>query len=313
MPKLAVFTSPKPFTDPEIARIQRNALQSWVALGDPVEVLVIGDEPGAADAACSLGIGFHANVRRNVQGTPLISSIFATALAATSAPLLAYANADILLFQDLVAASYEVAEALPEFLLVGRRWDLKVEEDLPTGPGWQDRLRDLAHMRGRLHPPSGSDYFVFPRGCFQSVPDFAVGRAGWDNWMLFEARRRRWPLIDATERITVIHQEHDYRHLPGAQSHYRMPESRENLRLAGGRRTILTLADADWELREGGPARRAWSPGRWTRELELIPALRWGSRWLAHVAHAVFHPRKAWGEVSGWLAYKMGSTTGPGR
>jgi hypothetical protein len=191
--------------------------------------------------------------------------------------------------------------------VVGRRWDLRVEDELLWDGHSEARLRQQLKAQGRLHAPSGSDYFVFPRLLFEEMPDLAVGRAGWDNWMLFETRRRRWPLVDATERITAIHQEHDYRHLPGGQPHYRMPESDENLRLAGGRRAILTLLDADWELGQGGPVRRRWTVGRLAREAELTPLVRWGSRPLAHVTHIVFHPRKAWGEVRGWLAYKFGS------
>ena len=44
MTLLTVFSAPKPFTNPHIALIQRNALQSWLNLGDGVEVLLVGDE-----------------------------------------------------------------------------------------------------------------------------------------------------------------------------------------------------------------------------------------------------------------------------
>ena len=43
MTLLTIFTAPKPFTDPHIDLIQRNALRSWLALED-VEVFVVGDE-----------------------------------------------------------------------------------------------------------------------------------------------------------------------------------------------------------------------------------------------------------------------------
>jgi hypothetical protein len=105
--------------------------------------------------------------------------------------------------------------------------------------------------RGRLHPPGGSDYFIFPWACFTTLPDFAIGRAGWDNWMFYHARRQGWPVIDASSSLTIIHQDHDYSHLPGGQPHYRLPESHENTRLAGGRRLIFTLLDADHTLVSG--------------------------------------------------------------
>ena len=45
---LTLFTTPKPFKDPHIITIQRNALRSWQALGDEVEVLVIGNDEGCS-------------------------------------------------------------------------------------------------------------------------------------------------------------------------------------------------------------------------------------------------------------------------
>ncbi len=52
---LTIFTAPKPFTNPHIAVIQRNALQAWTRLED-VEVLLIGDEPGIPETAREMGI-----------------------------------------------------------------------------------------------------------------------------------------------------------------------------------------------------------------------------------------------------------------
>ena len=47
---ITVFSIPKPFTG-DIALIQRNAVRSWSALGPDVQVVLVGDESGIADAA----------------------------------------------------------------------------------------------------------------------------------------------------------------------------------------------------------------------------------------------------------------------
>jgi len=54
---LTIFTTPKPFTNPHIATIQRNALANWQALGSDVTVIVLGDEAGATEAAAEFGGG----------------------------------------------------------------------------------------------------------------------------------------------------------------------------------------------------------------------------------------------------------------
>jgi hypothetical protein len=305
MPLLTIFTAPKPFTNPHIALIQRNALRSWQSLGEDVQVFLLGEEEGLAENAAVLGLLHLPQVQRNSQGTPLVSSIFELARTNSQTPLLAYVNADILLMPDFVERARQVCAQADQFLMVGQRWDLDVRQELDFSAGWPARLLEDMHARGRLHPPAGSDYFIFPRQCFADIPAFAIGRAGWDNWMIYHARRAGWPVIDATGALSIIHQDHDYSHLPGSQSHYRLPETTENVRLAGGRRTIFSLHDADCYL-DGGQIRRQPRRGaRLLREIETFPLVRLKSRGLAELFFAIFHPAKAWGEWRGRLSYKL--------
>ena len=102
MPTLTIFSAPKPFTNPHIATIQRNAIRSWVELGSEVEVFLVGEEAGLAEAAAELGVRYLPNVRRNAEGTPLVSSIFDLARQNSNSPLLAYVNADIILLPDFL-------------------------------------------------------------------------------------------------------------------------------------------------------------------------------------------------------------------
>ncbi|HNT23759.1 MAG TPA: hypothetical protein PKM21_05305 [Anaerolineales bacterium] len=309
---LTIFTTPKPFTNPHINLIQRNAIQSWLQMEADVQVLVIGQEAGLAEACQALQESVPGKLRhlpdvaRNIQGTPLVSSIFEMARqAAGPQSLLAYVNADVILLPDFLQAAAQVAGQAEKFLIVGQRWDLDVQQPIDFSPGWQARLQEDVRQRGRLHPPGGSDYFIFPSQCFTAMPAFAIGRAGWDNWMFFHGRQQGWPVIDATQAIQVIHQDHDYSHLPNGQPHYRLPETTENVRLAGGRRTIFTLADANYQLKDKRiqpiPRRGA---GLW-REIETLPLRRWKSIPLAELTFAIFHPVKAWREWRAKISWKL--------
>ncbi|MBP1694669.1 MAG: hypothetical protein H6Q37_2552 [Chloroflexi bacterium] len=251
MTRLTIFSAPKPFTNPHINIIQRNAVQTWRHLGPDVEVFLMGDEPGMAQVAAEYGVRQFADVRRNEQGTPLVSSMVELARNASQSPILVCVNADILFLPDLISAVRKLTTHVQKYLLIGQRWDLEVRQLMEFTDGWDARLRADIQARGQLHAPSGSDFFVFPRGLFTAMPDFAIGRAGWDNWMIYEAKRQSWPVIDGTPSLTVVHQNHDYSHLPGGRPHYELPESHKNQALAGGLNHMYMILDSDKQLRDG--------------------------------------------------------------
>ncbi len=251
MPELTIFTAPKPFANPHIATIQRNAIQSWLHLGPEVEVLLVGEETGVAEVADEYNLRLLSEVARNKSGTPLVSSIFSVARQASQAPLLAYLNADIMLLPDFTVAAKQVARQLSHFLIIGQRWDLEVQTALDFSDNWDSRLRSKVKNEGQLHLPAGSDYFIFPRSLFHELPNFAIGRAGWDNWMIYFARQQGWAVVDGTPSIMVIHQNHDYSHLPGSKPHYELDESLVNEALAGGSANLYMVLDSDKQLING--------------------------------------------------------------
>ena len=306
-PLLTLFTAPKPFTDPHIAVIQRNTLRNWKALGEMVQVVAVGDEPGIAEACQELDLVHLPEVRCNAMGTPLISSIFNLARGVNGSPFLVYANADILFLPELIAQVRTLASEKDQFLGVGQRWDLDETEALSFSGDWAGRLRDRACRDGQLHGQTGSDYFIFPRRCFKEIPDFAVGRAGWDNWMIFWGRWQHWAVVDMTESLMTIHQNHGYAHLPGGVIHYQQPETQDNVRLGGGRRTIFKLSDATHEIVDGNLQNQTLDWSAFWREVELFPLIWLHSRILGWLSFALFHPTKAINEIRGWLAYKLKS------
>ncbi len=304
-PLLTLFTAPKSFENPHINTIQRNTLRNWLALGDEVAVAVIGDDPGIAEVCAEYGIQHLPDVRTNQQGTPLISSIFELGRGLNDSPYLVYANADILFLPDLVTAVKRLAESDKPFLAVGQRYDMDITGSVDFTGGWPQELKASISEKGKLHGQTGSDYFIYPRGCFEDIPDFAVGRAGWDNWMLYQTRYQGWKLVDATPAIMVIHQNHDYAHLPGGVIHFRQPETDMNVKLAGGRRTIFNATDSRYVLKENGLERKPLGWKSFWREVEVFPLIKLHSRLLGMVSFAIFHPILAYKEVRGWLAYKL--------
>lgn len=300
---LTIFSAPKPFIESHITIIQRNALRSWRALGEEVEILIMGSDEGIAENAKEIKIRHFNDVKCNQEGTPLIDSMLQIARQETSTPFLAIVNADIILLPDFIEAIKKTAEMKQRFLMVGQRWDIDINSELGDVEIESERLRERILKEGKLHPPMGSDYFIFPRSCYQDIPEFAIGRAGWDNWFIFKSRFEKWPVIDATHDVIIAHQNHDYRHLPGGQAHYRLPETYENVRLGGGEHTIFTLFDAQHQLINGQLIRKPWNGKKILRELEIFPLIALKSHSLGKLFFYLSRPRKAYSALRRFLKH----------
>lgn len=279
---LTIFTSPKPFRG-HIKVIQTNAIQSWASLRPECEIILFGDDEGTAETAARFRAHHIPQIGCNEYGTPLISAMFQTAQEIAGHPLVCYVNADIILTSDFIPAVRQVQ--LPAFLLIGQRWDIDINEALDfEKPDWEKDIRRRLKERGTLHPPTGIDYFAFPRGQYPDIPPFAVGRPGWDNWMIYHTRRLRIPVIDATRAITAVHQNHDYSHHPsGKNGVWQGAEARQNRKLVGNYNNLFNVRDATWNLGARGvsrvsplrvPCRRglrlAWSLARFIKRVKPL-------------------------------------------
>ncbi len=295
-PFITIFTAPKPFKHPHISLIQRNAILSWKHLGEQVGVFIMGDDPGVAEFARETDTQHLGQVDFNFFGTPLVSSMFSMARQMSTSPLLAYVNADVLLTPKFVEVASQVYREMKKFVIVGQRYNLSVEAPLDFFPGWDFYLLSDTQIRGYLSPPDGSDYFIFPRECFTNIPDFTIGRGGWDNWMVFHARTQGIPVVNATPSITAVHQDHDYSHLPDGQPHFRLPETTVNIHLAGGSRNLFTLMDADFIFHHGQLDRTPLQMRKLLREIEIYPLTHLHSQSLADIFFSIFHPLTSWKE-----------------
>lgn len=245
------IASPKPFRD-HFAVIQRNAIQSWQQRGGAV--LLFGGEDGGLPARR------FERVARTEQGTPLLSDIFAQAHAATGEPVLCYLNCDLILLDDFLPAVQRVAAVSSRFLVIGQCWDMDVPAPVDfTIPVWSNDLRQRVKCSATRRGPWALDFFAFSRGLFPEVLPFAIGRAGFDNWLVWRAVHSGATVVDITESATVIHQNHDYSHVPGGRDwSYRGVEAQQNLALAGPVAVKYDVRDATHRLTGNGVLCRNW-------------------------------------------------------
>jgi hypothetical protein len=276
-PALTIFGMPKPFRG-STATMQRNAISSWTALEPRPEVLLFGDEEGVGQAARDLGARHMPEIGRNEFGTPLLNDLFARAAREAVGRTLVYCNADIILLPDFAAAIARVAERRARFLMVGRRWDLDLLRPIESfGAEWQDALRREALASGEQRSGNFVDYFAFSTGLYDGLLPLAIGRAYWDNYLVWLGRSRGADVVDASAAVMAIHQNHDYSHHPGGSAGvWTGPEAKRNRALIGGWWHLYTIEDATHLLTADGGSRAShrhpWLMAKrlWSHPLTIV-------------------------------------------
>jgi hypothetical protein len=182
----------------------------------------------------------------------MLDSIFRKARQIAKHNRLCYVNSDIIIMDDLIAAIGKIKNE--KTLIIGRRIDIDLDFlwDF-NGFDSNEKLYDYIKSEGKLHPPGGIDYFIFQKGMLAELLPFAVGRRGWDNWVIYHTRSLGIPVIDITKVATIAHQNHDYLHVPHSKGpKWEGPESDRNICLIGKSIFMWNINDADWILSKDG-------------------------------------------------------------
>jgi hypothetical protein len=253
---LTLFSIPKAFKG-HIGVIQRNAIESWTRLQPRPEIILLGNDEGTAEVARELGLRHLPQVACSDHGTPLLSDLFHQAEAAAASLCMCYANADVILLSDFLRAAETVQGKFSKSLLISKRINLDVVEKLNFDDRWEETIKQRASASGRDGHYTAIDVFVFPKGMYPQIPDFAIGRLWFDHWLIKAVREQHLPVVDASLIAPLIHQNHDYSHVSGGKEQvWRGEEAERNFKLYGAVKNSYTLLDVTHELTSGGTIRR---------------------------------------------------------
>jgi len=211
------------------------------------EVILCGNDPGVKEVSKEYGLMHLPNIDVNEYGTPLLNSAFDQVRQKAKHRLTCYVNADIIFLSDFTKAVKLIK--YDNFLLIGQRIKIDITKLLNfKDVNWEDQLLMYANKYGVVTPlnVAGIDYFVFPKNSkIGDLLPFAVGRPGWDNWVIQHTRELRYPVIDATRVITAIHQNHGYGHVKDARDEiWSGPEGDKNLSLTNNINAPYTILDS---------------------------------------------------------------------
>jgi len=226
--------------------IQRNAISSWLKLEPHPEVLLFGNEdhePGAIEAALDFNLPLY-SVDRNDRGVPLVRHPIEVARSVSKWQTRCLINADIILFGKFTDAVRIVCNQFDQFLIISRRYRVDIDYRIDIlSPKWEARLLEEVKMRGKIGHGKAVDYFCYRGNFWGDVPEFAVGRTSWDNWLVWKALHERVPVIDISNFVMCVHQNHYKRR--------NSDETKENRALLGDA-AVAGFADVSWQMNEDG-------------------------------------------------------------
>lgn len=251
---ITFFSSPRSFHDPHIITIQKNAIASWQALPIQKEILLIGDDEGVAKVAKEYGITHITGVKKTNAGIPWRNEVFKIAATRAYFPILVFVSSDIILTDSIT----NILKNLPStpFLLTARRYDLDITTPINfSDPNWQAHLLLEVKTNGKLHGPSAIDFALYHKNLSSDFfAPFPMNLPGWDNYFLYRCKHASIDIIDATEILMLIHQNHNHRTHKGTKNNvwHKDIYAKQTLKTIGGFSHMLTLREADYVLLKQG-------------------------------------------------------------
>jgi len=187
---------------------QHNSIHSWTLLDPRPEIILFGYEEGVAEAAEQYGVRHVPGIGVNELGNLSMRSIFREADKAASNDWIAYIDTDVILINDFMPTVKYLINKYPNFSSCAGRWDADIQSPVDfSSSTWEKSVLDRVFKQHN----KGSDYCIYRRGFYHSMPDFSIGRGHWDGWRMGYPKTVGVPLINTQGAISAVHQKHGHR------------------------------------------------------------------------------------------------------
>jgi hypothetical protein len=253
---ITLFSMPKAF-DGHIGIIQRNAILSWTHLKNKPTIILLGNDPGVKEICDELSLIHVPDVKCDTNSNiPLMNDLIEMGKKHSNTPMVGLVNSDIILFDDFMDAIDIVANKFQKFLMVSSRWNQDINNLIQFNEETKNQLRFKSIADHDMYPAGGTDFFVFPKNCLNSIPPFLIGRGYWDNYLMYLCKKEGGVLVDTTHDVVALHQNHDYGHIAkqfegdtDLNSILKTTQAAYNFSLTGGNKAIFNNYDADYVLK----------------------------------------------------------------
>ena len=219
--------------------IQHSALYSWRA--NNIEVIIPTIEVDAkincsqySNARFIDGIKRGRELGFNTQ-SPVIKDLIDKALPQINTTMVAFINSDIIILDNFSEIIEKIFNKYGyNIYLVGSRQDIQLQDRVGSVETYKKLMQE---KREEYDPYTSSDIFITSkfwwRKIIKDMPEFIMGRYGWDNWFHMYAEKNRLEKYNCSSVLTLLHCKHGFEHIlkqEGAKERL-APSSLHNLRL----------------------------------------------------------------------------------
>ncbi|OWF44161.1 hypothetical protein KP79_PYT23260 [Mizuhopecten yessoensis] len=203
---MTLFTSWS--TYPEAVEVYNNTLRNWPSLQPHANIILFTNDV-LPDVTKQLG-WMVLPLKRQIKGHPVLKQMFIEAMKLQpNSKLHGFANGDILFTNSFINSLLEIANSPllvnKTYMVVGRRMSTpNVTRD--EASSWET-IGKAAERGTLMNKICGIDYFLTsPDYHWKDIPDVQIGRNYYDNWLVWDARRKGYEVIDATDTLLAVHQ-----------------------------------------------------------------------------------------------------------
>jgi hypothetical protein len=198
-------------TDAEKLSVHNNTLVNWASFKSSVNLILFSSDEYWNKVAQSFGWDvIKPLIENNGTKPPVLQDMFSLAMSRYNTKWYGYVNADILFTRDLILNLETLTQIYntsnTRILLTGRRTN--VDNLTRLDPKSDMDINKRAKQFGQLYKEDAEDFFIttssFP---WKRILPVVVGRPGYDNWLVGEARcRLNTTVIDVTRTLLAFHQ-----------------------------------------------------------------------------------------------------------
>lgn len=192
---ITLYTTFRSFKHPKYAKIQHDAIASWLRLKPVPQIVALGDDGGTAEVCKRYGFKHIPVIPVSKAGTPYMDTLIQRAEDVAKHDIMLLCCSDIIITQDTIPAARAIKKLKDQFCVCARKKHVQCHKGKVTEVRWATW--------------QAGDYWLHSKGIFKGMPRFLIGRHLLERWM-YRFLCNKDALIDGTPAITVKHQLHPH-------------------------------------------------------------------------------------------------------